>query len=79
MVKIWPIRFAEDPEHLVGLVSRNPVEIINVRFIERLDHVTGGEQTSAPLHRRWPLYLKSYLDSLFAGYSEPPLSLGARG
>jgi len=33
LVKIWSIRFAEDPEHLVGLVSRNPVEIINVRLM----------------------------------------------
>jgi hypothetical protein len=27
-------------------------------------HVTGGAQTSALLHRRRPLYLKSYPDSL---------------
>jgi hypothetical protein len=39
---------------------------------ERRDkHVTGGAQTSAPLNRRRTLYLKSYLDSLYADYSEP--------
>jgi hypothetical protein len=52
---------------------------IGVTTIERLDQghlyplgerhaeqtmVTGGARTSAPLHRRRPLYLKSYLDSL---------------
>jgi hypothetical protein len=55
-----------------------------VRIIERLDqghlyplgerrdkHVTGGAQTSAPLHRRRMLYLKSYLDSLYIDYLEP--------
>jgi hypothetical protein len=53
-------------------------------IIERLDqghlyplgergdkHVTGGARTSAPLHRRRTLYLKSYLDSLYPDYSEP--------
>jgi len=53
-------------------------------MIERLDqghlyplgehrdkHVRVGARTSDPLHRRRPLYLKSYLDSLFADYSEP--------
>jgi hypothetical protein len=41
---------------------------------ERRDkHVAGGARTSAPLHRRRTLYLKSYLDSLYAGYSEPLL------
>jgi hypothetical protein len=57
---------------------------LNVNIIERLDqghlyplgerrdkHVTGGARTSAPLHRRRTLYLKSYLDSLYADYSEP--------
>jgi hypothetical protein len=34
---MWSIRFAEDPEHLVGLVSRNPVEIINVRSLHTND------------------------------------------
>ena len=38
-------------------------------------HVTGGARTSALLHRRRPLYLKSYPDSLYAGYSEPLLGL----
>jgi hypothetical protein len=38
-------------------------------------HVTGGARTSAPLHRRRMLFLKGYLDSLYAGYSEPPLGL----
>jgi hypothetical protein len=39
---------------------------------ERRDkHVTGGARTSALLHRRLPLYLKSYPDSLYARYSEP--------
>jgi hypothetical protein len=50
---------------------------ISIRTIERLDqghlyplgeprdkHVTGGARTSAPLHGRRTLYLKSYLDSL---------------
>jgi hypothetical protein len=50
---------------------------VGVTTIERLDqghlyplgerrdkHVTGGMRTSALLHRRWTLYLKSYLDSL---------------
>jgi hypothetical protein len=59
-----------------------------VTTIERLDqghlyplgeprdkHVTGEALTSAPLHRRRTLYLKSYLDSLFADYSEPLLGL----
>jgi hypothetical protein len=49
---------------------------VGVTTIERLDqghlyplgerrdkHVTGGARTSAPLHRRRTLYLKSYLDS----------------
>ncbi len=53
-------------------------------YIERLDqghlyplgerrdkHFTVGARTSDLLRRRRPLYLKSYLDSLFAGYSEP--------
>jgi hypothetical protein len=30
-----------------------------------------GARTSDPLRRRRPLYLKSYLDSLYAGYLEP--------
>jgi hypothetical protein len=66
------------------------VNINHVGFttIERLDqgllyplgehrdkHVTGGARTSAPLHLRRPLYLKSYLDSLYDGYSEPLLGL----
>jgi hypothetical protein len=38
-------------------------------------HVTGGARTSALLHRRRPLYLKSYPDSLYTGYSEPLLGL----
>jgi hypothetical protein len=58
---------------------------VGVTTIERLDqghlyplgerrdkHVTGGARTSAPLHRRRTLYLKSYLDSLYADYLEPP-------
>ncbi len=41
---------------------------------ERRDkHVPGGARTSALLHRRRLLYLKSYPDSLSAGYSEPLL------
>ena len=61
---------------------------VGVTTIERLDqghlyplgesrdkHVTGGARTSALLHRRRPLYLKSYPDSLYAGYSEPLLGL----
>jgi hypothetical protein len=57
---------------------------VGVTTIERLDqghlyplgehrdkHVAVGAQTSDLLHRRRPLYLKSYLDSLFADYSEP--------
>ncbi len=57
---------------------------VGVTTIERLDqghlyplgerrdkHVTGRARTSAPLHRRRTLYLKSYL----AGYSEPLLGL----
>ncbi len=61
---------------------------IKYRTIERLDqghlyplgerrdkHVTGGARTSALLHRRRPLYLKGYPDSLYAGYSEPLLGL----
>ncbi len=40
-------------------------------------HVTVGARTSDPLHRRRPLYLKSYLDSLFVGNSEPVLGLRA--
>jgi hypothetical protein len=40
-------------------------------------HVTVGALTSDPLHRRRELYLKSYLDSFFAGYSEPLLALRA--
>jgi hypothetical protein len=59
---------------------------VGVTTIERLDqghlyplgerrdkHVTGGARTSALLHRRRTLYLKSYLDSFYAGYSEPLL------
>jgi hypothetical protein len=42
-------------------------------------HVRVGARTSDPLHRRQPLYLKSYLDSLFTGYLEPLLGLGATG
>ncbi len=43
---------------------------------ERRDkHVTGGVRTSAPLHCRLTLYLKSYLDSLYAGCSEPLIRL----
>ncbi len=34
-------------------------------------HVTVGARTSDPLHSRRVLYPKSYLDSLFPGYSEP--------
>ncbi len=57
---------------------------VRVTTIERLDqghlyplgehrdkHVTVGARTSDLLHRRLPLYLKSYLDSLFTDYSEP--------
>jgi hypothetical protein len=59
----------------------------NIKTIERLDHhlyplgerrdkhVTGGARTSALLHRRRTLYLKSYLDKLKADYSEPLLGL----
>ena len=60
--------------------KRRPVKYCTV---ERLDkghlyplgrrrdkHVTGGARTSAPLQSRRTLYLKSYLDSLKAGYSE---------
>ena len=60
--------------------KRRPVKYCTV---ERLDqghlyplgrrrdkHVTGGARTSAPLQSRRTLYLKSYLDSLYAGYSE---------
>ncbi len=63
---------------------------VGVTTIERLDqghlyplgehrdnHVTVGAQTSDPLHHRQLLYLKSYLDSLFAGYSLPLLGLRA--
>jgi hypothetical protein len=47
---------------------------------ERQDkHVTVGARTSALLRSRRPLNLKCNLDSLFAGYSEPLFSLGARG
>jgi hypothetical protein len=72
-----------------NVISSNHV---GVTTIERLDqghlyplgerrdkHVTVGARTSDLLRHRRPLYLKSYLDSLFAGYSEPLLSLGARG
>jgi hypothetical protein len=65
---------------------------IRVTNMERLDqdhlpplgehrdkYVRVGAQTSNPLHRRRPFYLKSYLDSLFAGYSEPLLGLGVTG
>ena len=57
---------------------------VGVTTIERLDqghlyplgerrdkHVTGGARTSAPLQSRRTHYLKSYLYSLFADYSEP--------
>jgi hypothetical protein len=65
------------------LASRRVSNHVGVTTIKRLDqghlyplgehryHVTGGARTSAPLHRRRPLYLKSYLDS----YSEPLLGL----
>ena len=68
------------------LANLNGPEKIEV--IERLDqghlyplgerrdkHVTGEARTSALLHRRRPLYLKSYPDSLYADYSEPLLGL----
>ncbi len=45
---------------------------------ERRDkHVTGGARTSAPMYRRRTLYLKSYLDSLYAAYLEPLLGLSS--
>ncbi len=65
---------------LVSLCATRATVMMQIfRFIERLDQghlyplgerhagqtcVTGGARTSAPLHRRRPLYLKSYLDSL---------------
>jgi hypothetical protein len=62
------------PEPLASPCVSNHVRVTS---IERLDqghlyplgerrdkHVTGGAGTSAPLHRRRTLYLKSYLDSL---------------
>jgi hypothetical protein len=65
---------------------------VRVTTMERLDqdhlhpqgeqrdkHVRVGARTSDPLHRRRPLYLKIYLDSLFAGYLELLLGLGATG
>ncbi len=40
-----------------------------------MTHVTVGARTYDPLQRRRELHLKSYLDSLYAGYSEPLLGL----
>jgi hypothetical protein len=64
------------------LASPRVLNHVGVTTIERLDqghlyplgerrdkHVTGRARTSAPLHRRRTLYLKSYLDSWLFGAS----------
>jgi hypothetical protein len=57
VVFIYLLRYRLDQGHLYPLGERHAGQ-----------HVTGGAGTSAPLHRRRPLYLKSYLVSLYAGY-----------
>jgi hypothetical protein len=77
---------------LAHSLAEGPAREINKCVIERLDqghlypvgerrdkYVTVGARTADPLRRRRPLYLKVYLDSLFAGYSEPLLSQRTRG
>jgi hypothetical protein len=60
-------------EQLFELKNEDAIERLDQSHLypleERQDkHVTVGARTSDLLRRRWPLYLKSYLDSLIAGY-----------